>query len=747
MSFSASLIAGTPFSLTQEAGVPNGAWCWFQDERAIIDTDAPGGPLLLVSTVSFGGEHHGDTDLLWKNLRSGEAGHVTLHAQLEADDHDMAALLVRPDGRYLAMYSKHSADRLMRYRISERPGDPTAWGEEQTVDTGANACYANLHWADAERKVLYDFSRTRNIQPNLLVSRDMGETWSDGGKVFRSTRADRPYVKYASRRGRIDFITTDGHPRIVDDGIFHGYLEHGVLHRSDGTEVGPLAREPESPYAAPDFTPLMSRAQRFGGVAMHRAWTSDLHLDADGHPYAGFSARAENLDLDHRFFYSRYDAQGWNTYEIAPAGPFLYEPENDYTGLVALHPHDPDTVFISTLIDPRDDAQLEHYELFRGHTSDRGAHFTWTPVTWNSAEDNLRPVVCIWPGDTTALLWLRGSLEDFSNWNSQVAVVLTDTAALGTFGVEGQPSVERAAIPPDPPAPPRPELSTDLTPTAIAAAAQRHATLILDRTAERSDTALHPVDRLGLGELARTLSDDALAQRVADAEGGDLDPVTALYWLRAPDTTDAQLEQARTLLGDVKATALPHCGLLLAQPATLAALGHRTDDAQLTARAVETWQATTAALWDENKHWYRRGNRDRFSRPHLPGGRDNGRAITGLAFLLQALPPEHPERRQLETQFKTFASALLAAPVAAAGGAWPSNLQTPWHGDIADAEATGFTLYALTWGMNQGLLDTPTFADSVEEGWSALVGLEPEAPAAAGAYALAAAELYRRAIS
>jgi len=40
---------------------------------------------------------------------------------LEQDDHDAPAFLVRPDGLYLAMYSKHAAEREMYYRISEPP--------------------------------------------------------------------------------------------------------------------------------------------------------------------------------------------------------------------------------------------------------------------------------------------------------------------------------------------------------------------------------------------------------------------------------------------------------------------------------------------------------------------------------------------------------------------------------------------------------------------------------------------------
>ena len=66
------------FDLTAERPDTGGAWCWYQDERAIVDEDAPGGPLLLASTVGFGPGRgtpgHGDIDLLWRNLATAETG-------------------------------------------------------------------------------------------------------------------------------------------------------------------------------------------------------------------------------------------------------------------------------------------------------------------------------------------------------------------------------------------------------------------------------------------------------------------------------------------------------------------------------------------------------------------------------------------------------------------------------------------------------------------------------------------------
>ena len=87
----------------------NGAWCWFQDERALVD---PESHTLLVGSMAVaegpGGEgRSGNVELTVVDLVSRTASVVVLHEALEADDHDVPALWRRSDGRWLAAYTKH----------------------------------------------------------------------------------------------------------------------------------------------------------------------------------------------------------------------------------------------------------------------------------------------------------------------------------------------------------------------------------------------------------------------------------------------------------------------------------------------------------------------------------------------------------------------------------------------------------------------------------------------------------------
>jgi hypothetical protein len=50
-----------------------------------------------------------------------------------------------------------------------------------------------------------------------------------------------------------------------------------------------------------------------------------------------------------------------------------------------------------------------NHEIWKGVTCDDGASFQWTPMTMNSQNENLRPVVPKWNAQNSALLWFRGN--------------------------------------------------------------------------------------------------------------------------------------------------------------------------------------------------------------------------------------------------------------------------------------------------------------------------------------------------
>ena len=408
----------------------NGAWSWFEDERAIVDVAA--GKLIVSSVANASGTggaaRNGDVEVVSYELASGSLAQFTLSDNLQADDHNSAALWRRPDGRYLALYAKHGSDQLTRYRISDNPGDVASWSAEQTFSNGAGATYSNLHYLPNDANGagrLYNFVRSVGFDPNILVSDDHGSTWSYGGRLLKEGGSgDRPYLRYYSKDNRIHLIATERHPRNYDNGIYHGSIEDGKLYSSGGALLDNNLFDATAVSPA-DLTPIFVPGTQFNGVTMRRAWTIDVAIDDAGLPYALFQARANDSNLDHRFFYARFDGSAWSVNEIAKAGGYLYAAEDDYTGLAALDPHNPNRMFVSTRIDPRTDVVMPHYEIFEGTTTSAGVDWNWKPITFDSAVDNLRPIVPAWDAENTALLWMRGNYSTYTNYDLDI-VGLTD---------------------------------------------------------------------------------------------------------------------------------------------------------------------------------------------------------------------------------------------------------------------------------------------------------------------------------
>jgi hypothetical protein len=407
----------------------DGGWCWFEDPRAIIHDNK-----LLVGTVANGrydSLRAGDIEALIYDLRNKQIIRVELYDRLQPDDHDSPVFLVRPDERYLTLFAKHGNENNFYYRISH-PNQPARWGEiqEYAPTESTRLTYSNLYMLSAENNRVYNFFRglDNSFKPSYVYSDDLGESW-ETGNVYIQVPAEmrhRPYVRYASNNvDEIHMVYTQGHPRVYDNSIYHVFYRDDMLHASDGSPITSL----EEGLTMPQEGTLV-----YQGDSNNVAWTVDIELDEQDHPYIAYSVQVGSAGLppgeggdDIRYRYARWDGTQWNDYPLAHAGTKLYAGEDDYSGLVALDPDNPDVVYISTDADPESGEPLiseadgeRHYEIFKGVTADGGGSWNWTPITENSAEDNLRPIVPEWNADETMLLWLKGEYRSYTDYSLSV---------------------------------------------------------------------------------------------------------------------------------------------------------------------------------------------------------------------------------------------------------------------------------------------------------------------------------------
>lgn len=106
---------------------------------------------------------------------------------------------------------------------------------------------------------------------------------------------------------------------------------------------------------------------------------------------------------------------------IGKAGTKKYISEQDYTGLAALSPDDPNRVYVSSPFNPGDDnSKAGKREIWRGTAVDNGQTWQWEAITANSSEDNFRPVVPKWKKGKEALLWFRGTYSTAQIFSTRI---------------------------------------------------------------------------------------------------------------------------------------------------------------------------------------------------------------------------------------------------------------------------------------------------------------------------------------
>lgn len=431
----------------------NAGWCWFQDPRTIIDRET--GAVVCASVGSCdgpdGSERKGDVDvasMVWPDGRPQRATLAKLLERGNGDDHDCPALWQRPDGRYLAVYTGHNHGNgggwssgagedtapLTFHRVSSRPHDVSewqaerlfAWPSDDPVGAGMKGVtYSNLLHLSAEggeKGRLYNIARASGQVWRIATSDDWGETWTCRGPLTLPPAGGRAYsngyMKFAGNGvDRIDFVTTEAHPRDYNTGVYHGYIQGGKTYDSFGRLVGPDLYEEAAPQPEA-FTPLFVPSEIAEG-AQHHAWTAELRRGPEPELYALFTTRfgvepyANHRwpapgDSDHRLWYARFDGSSWSTQELSKMGAGLNWWQEDYTGLGTVDPRDGLSVYVSTPFDPRSGERAGHYELWRARRPCHGSAWAWTPLTPGADVDHLRPQLVLLDERRPLLAWLRG---------------------------------------------------------------------------------------------------------------------------------------------------------------------------------------------------------------------------------------------------------------------------------------------------------------------------------------------------
>lgn len=137
---------------------------------------------------------------------------------------------------------------------------------------------------------------------------------------------------------------------------------------------------------------------------------------------------------------------------------------------------------------------------------------------------------------------------------------------------------------------------------------------------------------------------------------------------------------------------------------------------------VQEWKQAHDWYWSEADSLYFHDRRD--ITKISPGGqkvfwaRGDGWVMAALVEVLQYLPEDHADRSYFEGIYKMMSTKLLS--IQKENGTWAPSLLDENHPAQDDISGSVFFVYALAWGINNGLLDRKVYEPAVRDGWKAL---------------------------
>jgi unsaturated rhamnogalacturonyl hydrolase len=329
-------------------------------------------------------------------------------------------------------------------------------------------------------------------------------------------------------------------------------------------------------------------------------------------------------------------------------------------------------------------------------------------------------------------------------WRALALLVCIVSSAVLAFAQSGVPSGRQ--MPGDDPVNPGPlaHLSGSLRPRAVRKAMRKVAEWQLARIQnDYSRDWTFATLYLGMLAASRTLHDAhysnfvrredehydwALGPRKTHADDQAIGQSYLWFYRRDHDPKQiaemrAQFDEVSRLPDDPAKPVWWWCDALFMAPPTWTELGAVThDDAYLDYMDRE-WHITSHLLWDPQERLFFR-DATFFDKREKNGqkifwSRGNGWVIAGIARVLRFLPVADPRRPFYVEKFRQMAEMLRT--LQGKDGLWRPGLLDAKDYPYPEVSGSAFFVYAMAWGLRNGILSRKEFRPVVASGWSGLV--------------------------
>lgn len=231
---------------------------WWLNEKAIVGTNS----MTYIAYITDMGELHiKEIDAKCSRNISRDVCLCRINCNY-ADEHNAPSICILENGKILVMYTGHAKNKVMYYRITEKPYDITSFGPEQTIAFNGYATYAQIS-ENTKRKELWLFNRVDGVTWQFRYSKDEAKTWSEPYTFISSDAGGLFYFDVhkqliASPNGTYEqwFFALYGHPKISKDHTIRSgiFTADGDLTQPDGTPLGINLFESNTPINLPDLS-------------------------------------------------------------------------------------------------------------------------------------------------------------------------------------------------------------------------------------------------------------------------------------------------------------------------------------------------------------------------------------------------------------------------------------------------------------------------------------------------------------
>jgi hypothetical protein len=425
LTFCIALMGSFLSTFAQNVVADEGAWCWFADPRA-LHYENPSGTINATYIGYI--DVHGNvkaTQYDWVNNRKTD---VLIRSYFQPDDHNNPTFIVLPDERVMIFYTRHTDEPCIWYRISQKPGDITALGEEKRLATANNTTYPSPFILSDDPQHIYLCWRGINWHPTIarLTMPDANDDchFDFGPKQIVQSTGARPYAKYQSNgKDKIFVSYTTGHP----DNEMPNWLYFNVIDINNGN--GPILRDLKGKQLSIinngvfNVSKTDSYANNYPATIVDKSanirnWVWQIALDKDEHPVIAYT-HIDDAKTSHVYWHAQWNGTNWVNTWVQYAGHAFHKNWNStekcYSGGMALDPEDPSTLYVSLPVKDGQYAKDGVYEIWKYVVSGgQVVGGSETFITTASTKNNARPFVI--PGSKNSpmrLAWMNG---DYYYW-------------------------------------------------------------------------------------------------------------------------------------------------------------------------------------------------------------------------------------------------------------------------------------------------------------------------------------------